>query len=43
VLLDHSTLRLLAGNCRLIQFNVELTQSLQLAAAAGDDNVSPQL
>jgi len=32
VLLDRRTLRLLAGNCRLQQFNVELTQSLELVA-----------
>jgi len=32
LLLDRPTLRLLAGNCRLQQFNAELTQSLQQAA-----------
>jgi len=40
LLLDHSTRRLLADNQRLIEFNIELTQSLQQTVAGSGDNVS---
>jgi len=40
LLLDRRTLRLLAGNCRLQKFNVELSRSLEHAMDAAVHTVS---
>jgi len=40
LMLDRRTLRLLAGNCRLREFNMELTRSLECAADEAGETVS---